>query len=164
MHKLVPSQHNPKTTVGPACQLGINHKLPSPKPFYRWPKHPQSFKLLNSPAPTHLVPKLSPEDLNLSQSTLTQHLSLDLLNTDVISSHHVRYHARDERCTLCNAAFNTPKDLRRHMNSVHSDNDRKRYYCTVNGCKYSGSVPEPIGFTRQDAWRRHLRDRHKLVV
>ncbi|KAN0089141.1 hypothetical protein V8E51_019401 [Hyaloscypha variabilis] len=79
-------------------------------------------------------------------------------------NHHVRYHARDERCTLCNTAFNTPKDLRRHINSVHSDNDTKRYYCTVNGCKYSGSVAEPVGFTRQDGWRRHLRDRHKLVV
>jgi hypothetical protein len=76
-----------------------------------------------------------------------------------ISSHHVRYHTRDQWCITYNKAFNTAKDLKRHIDSVHPNDFTKRYYCTVDGCKYSETMRGSAGFTRKDGWKRLLRNR-----
>jgi hypothetical protein len=81
-----------------------------------------------------------------------------------ISGHHVRYHTRDEWCITCNKVLNTTKDLKRDIDSVHPNDFTQRYYCTVDGCKYSETMPGSAGFTRKDGWKRHLRNRHGLVV
>jgi len=63
--------------------------------------------------------------------------------------------------------------VRRHQNDVHET--RKRYFCTVEGCKYArsrernggGVVYEEGkmgGFPRKENWKRHLRRRHGIGI
>jgi uncharacterized Zn-finger protein len=60
-------------------------------------------------------------------------------------------------CTYdgCDAGFGTITHLRRHINSVHKTD--VRYYCEVQGCKYSESqtTGEPKFFNRKDSLARH---------
>ena len=96
----------------------------------------------------------------------TTEVILDIRNSRQgnISSHHVRYHTREQSCITCNKAFNTTKDLKRHIDSVHPNDFTKRYYCKVDGCKYSETMPGSAGFTSKDRWKGCLRNRHGLMV
>lgn len=49
-------------------------------------------------------------------------------------------------CHLCNRSFTLPKDLKRHMKSIH---DQERFQCPVSGCR--------LEFTRKDKLLQHRR-------
>lgn len=74
-------------------------------------------------------------------------------------THHLRSHApymsRLHVCNICEKRFQYKKDLGRH--APKHDPNRKKYYCTFQGCKYFSK-----GFGRQDHLDRHLTTQHRV--
>jgi hypothetical protein len=80
-------------------------------------------------------------------------------------SRHKKSHTHPAHCPICNRGFETAKDVRRHQNDVHET--KKRYFCSVEGCKYArngneGEEEKKGGFPRKDNLKRHLRRRHGI--
>ena len=62
---------------------------------------------------------------------------------------HQRLHERTQICEVCGKDFAATRDLRRHFEARHTQN-QKRFFCNILGCTYSH-----IGFRRRDNLIRH---------
>ena len=62
---------------------------------------------------------------------------------------HQRLHERTQICEVCGNDFAAAKDLRRHFEARHTQN-QKRFFCNILGCKDNHT-----GFPRMDHLRRH---------
>ncbi|KAF8848197.1 hypothetical protein BDZ45DRAFT_698576 [Acephala macrosclerotiorum] len=77
---------------------------------------------------------------------------------------HQKYHAKIWNCPhgSCSKVFPYQKDLRRHLASVHREQQGRTYYCDYEACKYSRSGSKN-GFPRADNYRRHMRNCRERV-
>jgi uncharacterized Zn-finger protein len=78
---------------------------------------------------------------------------------------HMKTHTRPCQCTVntCSARFATPKDLRRHMQSVHKyqvSTGNIMVYCPYPRCKFSANGGK--GPMRRDTLQRHIDTKHQL--
>ena len=54
-------------------------------------------------------------------------------------------------CPDCNRPYKNKRDMDRHISTNHTPHqDRRRFYCTVEGCRKKLS-----GYAREDALKRH---------
>ena len=73
---------------------------------------------------------------------------------------HLRKHTRPFECDVvdCVQSFALKEDLKRHLNSKHSEAaHQRRWYCSVPGCSYKLAWE---GTSRKDSLDRHIRTRH----
>ncbi|KAK4222189.1 hypothetical protein QBC38DRAFT_427754 [Podospora fimiseda] len=77
-------------------------------------------------------------------------------------NHHKRYHDRPHACPHpgCTNRFGTKTHLDRHMADKHSKT--RKFHCTQPECPYSKQGGK--SFPRKDNWRRHMINKHRIVV
>lgn len=80
-------------------------------------------------------------------------------------SRHQANHIRPSKCKQCNKGFPSPKDVERHVNSVH--NNTIKYFCPHDYCRDALKPQKEDwvqwGFRRKDHWLKHLRTEHNAT-
>jgi len=159
LFSVAPILATPPSTVGQTALLSQQH-FPSSRDLAA----PVSVQL--SPNISVSIPaSLASSPVSTQASFLSCHISgcLRTFTHNHEYNRHKKSHTHPDKCQHCGRGFETPKDVKRHINDVHETT--RRYFCIVSTCRYSRSVHvERKGFSRKENWRRHMRTKHNVEL